>query len=103
MAKGHGINLDRKAAEAIARKLKAELEQGAKHIRATIRHKGQWIATFGIRRGKDVGHDYIPSQIFVTNRQARQLADCSMSYDEYIAALYLQGKLRADSPPNPPR
>ena len=98
MARGRGANFKREAAELIAKKLRADLVPGAKHIRATVRYNGRQIASFGIRHSKDVGHDYIPAQIFVTTGQARKFAACTMSYEEYIAALRSQGKLPSDPP-----
>jgi hypothetical protein len=95
LAKGGGVNLDRSAAEEIAKKLGAEIARGAKHIRATVRYQGRQIASFGIRHSKDAGHDYIPGQIFVTAGQARRLADCTMSYDDYVVAVRERGKLPA--------
>jgi hypothetical protein len=83
-----------KEAEAIAAKLDAEVKQGRKHARATIRWNGQYIASFGIRRGSNVGHDYIPSQIFVSARQALDLAKCPLSKQGYFEILGAHQRLQ---------
>jgi hypothetical protein len=83
-------------AEAIARKLKAELIPGRKHDLAAVRYNGKAIAQFGIRRGsrRDQGHDYIPSQIHVTRQQAMLLAQCPMSFEEWIAVMKQKGHIQ---------
>lgn len=65
-------------AQAIARKLKAVMVPGRKH---------------DIRRGSrgDQGHDYVPGQIQVTRRQAIFLAQCPMSFDEWVLVMRQKG------------
>jgi hypothetical protein len=80
-------------AEKIARKLGAELKEG-RHQRAYIRWQGTLVAHFGIRRSsREVGHDYIPREIFVTMRQALDLARCPLSAEDYFNILRLHGRL----------
>ena len=74
-------------AEAIAAKLDATIKEGRKHTRATVLWNGTYIASFGIRRGTDAGHDYIPKQIFVSARQALDLAKCPLSKEGYFELL----------------
>jgi hypothetical protein len=83
-------------AEQIAAKLDASVEQGRNHARAVVRWNGKFIAQFGIRRGKNVGHDYIPKQIFITMRQARDLARCPLSRQGYFEILAEHQKLPVD-------
>ena len=80
-------------AEAIARKLKAVMVPGRKHDIAAIKFNGKTIAQFGIRRGsrRDQSHDYIPGQIHVTRQQAALLAQCPMSFEEWIAVMRQKG------------
>lgn len=79
--------LTAREAEAIADKLDAEIKEGRKHTRATILWNGVYVASFGIRRGTDVGHDYIPKQIFISARQALDLAKCPLSKQGYFEIL----------------
>ena len=82
-------------AEAIARKLKAVKIAGRRHDIAAIKYNGKTVATFGIRRGsrRDQGHDYIPSQIPVTRQQAVLLADCPMSFEQWVAVMKQKGHI----------
>ena len=88
--------LSEKEADQIAKKLDAELKDGRKHVRATIRWNGKYIASFGIRRGKGLGHDYIPGQIFVSARQALDLAKCPLSKQGYFEILGEHQRLPLD-------
>ena len=81
----------------IANKLEAEISEGRKHTKALVRIRGTYIGMFGIRRDKNVGHDYIPRQIHVTTKQALALARCSLYKADYERILKDQGKL----PPAP--
>jgi len=89
--------LTRDDAEAIARKLQAEVRSGRKHDIATIKHNGLTIAHFGIRRGsrRDLGHDYIPGQIHVSLQQAARLAQCPMSLEDWIDVMRQKGYIPA--------
>ena len=81
-------------AERIAMKLNAESEERRGHKIAYVRWQGKFIASYGIRRAsKEVGHDYIPRQLFITMREALNLARCPLSRDEYFNLLRTRGKL----------
>lgn len=80
-------------ADRIASKLGAEVTEGRKHQRAVVRLNGQFVGQFGIRRGSGLGHDYIPSQICATTREALDLARCPRSRDEFVALLVKRGIL----------
>ena len=81
-------------AEAIAKKLKADIEKGRKHEQALIRYQNQIIARYGIRRGsRSLGHDHIPRQIFLNTRQTLELARCPLSTEQYFEILRAAGKL----------
>lgn len=86
--------LDRDAAEAIAKKLRATIDKSAPgHSQAEVLVDGVLVAHFGIRRGsrRGQGHDYIPSQIHVSMREAKDLANCPMSYEQWIKRLSEKG------------
>jgi hypothetical protein len=81
-------------AEQIAKKLNAELQDRRGHKIAYVRWQGKLIASYGIRRAsKEVGHDYIPRQLFITMREALGLARCPLSRDAYFNLLRTRGKL----------
>ena len=85
-------------AEQIAAKLDAEVEQGRKHTRAVVRLNGQFVGSFGIRRGTNLGHDYVSKQIYATTRQAIDLARCPLSKMDFAALLVQQGIIRTGPP-----
>ncbi len=80
-------------AEVIARKLQAEFKKKTRrHKIAIIRVNGKEVGRFGIRRGSgDLGHDYIPPQIHVSNQQAQGIAACTVWRLEYETILRLNG------------
>ena len=90
--------LNREAALAIAGKLKAEIVTRKKaHDLALIFHRGRVVAKFGIRRGrKDLGHDHIMSDIFLSARDARLLASCEISQEDWIVRMTEKGHLPDD-------
>jgi len=87
--------ITKELAEKIARKLKATFISKKEHDFAQIYHEGKLIAFFGIRRGsqKDEGHDFIPSQIFVSTRQAKLLGQCPLLREDWIQILKAKGKI----------
>jgi hypothetical protein len=92
------VTLSKQHALAIKDKLKAEpapLKKGRPHDLFLVREGGQVVARFGIRRGsnKHLPHDHLPKSLHVTPRQARDLADCPMSREEWIARLREAGEL----------
>lgn len=86
--------LTQREAQAIARKLDAEIKKGAKHDQAIIRYANRIVARYGIRRAsKAVGHSYIPKQLFISPQQALDLAQCPLDKDEYFEILRKKGFL----------
>ena len=83
----------------IANKLQAEISEGRKHTNVVVRIDGTYIGRFGIRRGRNFGHDYIPRQIYVTMREALGLARCSLYRADYERILKERGKLPPDDTP----
>jgi hypothetical protein len=81
-------------AEQIAAKLNATLENRRGHKVAYVWWQGRIIATYGIRRSSgEVGHDYIPRQLFITMREALNLARCPLSKEEFFKLLKARSKL----------
>src|SRR5207248_104351 len=87
--------ITKELALAIAKKLSAVIKskKGRPHDLCTISHEGIIIARFGIRRGseKDKGHDYIPGQIHISPRQAKELAICNYSKEWWIQEMRNKG------------
>ena len=46
--------------------------------------------------GKDAGHGWICRQLYVTLQQARDLADCPMSLDAWVALMEDKGVIAAN-------
>lgn len=84
-------------AETIARKLEAVYQEGRDHTLAKLYENGVLIAQFGIRRGskKDLPHDYIPRQIYMSQGQCLKLAQCSLNRPDWIKILKERGLLPA--------
>lgn len=81
-------------AERIAAKLGSLPEAGREHERVYIKYNGRTIASYGIRRSShDVPHDYIARQIFVTMRQAMDLARCPLSRADYFNIVRMHAHL----------
>lgn len=83
-------NLQRRDALKIARKLGATVEHHGKHKRASFRHNGRLILTFGIRHGSKSGHGHLVGEtgnLKLNARRVKELAQCNMEKDEYIEHL----------------
>lgn len=70
----------------IAKKLKASIIEEKAHAYAEISYEGKLIARFGIRRGseKDKGHDHVQKDLHVNGYQARLLAACPLSREDWL-------------------
>lgn len=80
----------------IARKLKAKIGKRTKaHDIAVVYHEGKLIASFGIRRGsgRDLGHDHVPSQIFIGPKDARLLGQCPLSREDWVRIIKEKGNI----------
>jgi hypothetical protein len=86
-------------AEKIASKLKARIHAGSKHEIAVLEYEAKMIARFGIRRGsrKDQGHDFIPGRIHLNRHDTLSLAQCTISYDDWIQRMKDKGVISAES------
>jgi len=92
-------------AKNIAAKLKMDIVSGREHDLAIFRHSGKEIVRFGIRRGShELPHPYIPRQLHMTNKECRELHDCSRSREQFIENLrskqLLPEEKKADSTQN---
>lgn len=78
-------------ARKIVRKLGATVDErkNRPHDLACVWVEGKLVATFGLRRGsnKEQGHDHVPDALYVSPREAKLLAQCPMSRDEWIQKL----------------
>lgn len=82
-------------AEAIAEKLGCNRHEGKRHTRAELFHNGKMIVSFGIRRGsREEGHDYLPSELHLRQKECRELHDCTISAERYLEILAERGVLR---------
>ncbi len=84
----------KKDAKAIAVKFGVKPEPAKKHDIVYIRFEGRIVAKYGIRRGShNEAHPYIPAQLYLTNRQTKELASCSLSTNRYFEILREAGRL----------
>ncbi len=79
----------------IAKKLEAELREEKAHTYADIFHKDRLVTSFGIRRGseKDKGHDYVQRNLWISGHQAKLLAACPLTRDDWLKILEKKGLL----------
>lgn len=87
--------ITKELALSIAKKLKATIEPGSKHDFALIYYEGKLIAQFGIRRGanKEIGHDFIPSQIYLNTNKTKLLGQCPFTYEDWLLIMHEKGKI----------
>ncbi len=77
-----------KHAYAIAEKLKCAFREGSAHTYADFYEGGKLIASFGIRRAsKEKSHGHIPRDLYLTQKQCRDLHDCTFSKEDYLDTL----------------
>lgn len=88
--------LNKEDAEKIAKKLKAQKErQTQAHDLWCIYHGTDLVASIGIRRGsnRDAGHGHVPNQIHETPHNAKRLADCTRTRQDWLGNMADKGKL----------
>lgn len=88
--------ITRELADKIVKKLKAKVvKQGSAHEILGVFCEDKMVASFGIRRGskKNQGHDHIPSNIFVSPREAKLLGQCPLSREEWVEIIKEKGKV----------
>lgn len=82
--------MTREHADKITRKLSAEIDtSGRAHDLATVYFKGKPVIQFSIRRSsrKETGHGHLTEDLGLPAFQVRRLADCPMSYDEWVTRM----------------
>ena len=78
----------------IAHKLGATIEKRRRHDWAIVEYMGRVVAQYGIRRAsREKNHDHIPEQLKISRSEARGLADCPFSKDDYFTSLCSRGKI----------
>ena len=101
-------------AEKIVKKLKAVeiTTRGSAHDEYEVEQEGVILGHISIRRGssKDQGHDFIPGNLHISPRQAKDLANCPWKLEDYIDCMRGKGHLPpleesegsdAQEPPSP--
>ena len=78
------MDLNRQDAQRIANKLGAEQREGRKHKVVTVRHDGKELGKFNIRHSRGASHAYVPTQIGLSYTQAKELASCTLSKDQFL-------------------
>ena len=80
----------------IARKLKAQIREEKAHTYAEIFYDNRLIAWFGIRRGsqKDKGHDHIQRDLHINSYQAKMLAACPLTLEDWLEIMEKKELLR---------
>ena len=75
------------------------MSEGKAHTNAEVFEGETLVARFGIRRGsKELGHDYLPSELHITRGECRKLHECTLDREGYIRLMREKGEL----PPLPP-
>ena len=86
----------------IVKKLEAQVSsRGNKpHDIALVFHRGQLIASFGLRRGseKDLGHDHISKDLHLGPHKARLLAQCPLTREQWIEIMKSKGLISEEPP-----
>ena len=65
------------------------------HDLYVVEEYGIQIAILSIRRSSsmEIGHDYLKNDLYISPRQAKDLGQCPLSRDEYIAIMREKGIL----------
>lgn len=89
------MSIDRTDAEAIAKKLNAEIDEKKRHRFVKIFYQGRLVAGYGIPRGskKEHGLGHVPRELGITPHQTAELAACTMTAQQYFDIV---------APPEPP-
>ena len=75
-------------AEAIADKLGCTSHEGRRHKHYELFVDDKLITSFGVcRASKDKGHGHLPHQLYITQKQCRDLSKCPLSKEAYFQIL----------------
>ena len=81
-------------AEAIADKLGCTPYEGRSHKYYRLFVEDKLIARFGVRRAsREIPHGHLPHQLYITQKQCRDLSKCPLSKDQYLRVLREKGLL----------
>ena len=85
--------LTAKDGEIIASKLSAFIKKRSrKHKVAIVRISGKEVGRFNIRRGSgELNHNYIARQIYISMKEAEEIAACGKNLPDYEASLRNSG------------
>ncbi len=78
-------------AREIADKLQARIVPKTNHDVAQFWHNDRLIGWYGIRRGANLPHDYIPEQLHISPNQCRQFRICTLTLQGLIEKLRKRG------------
>lgn len=102
--------MGREITQELAEKICEKLCRGEKpktssgHDVYAIRHAGQVVGRVSIRRSsKEVGHDYIPREINVSMRFAKEVGTCTKDLPDYIECLRKKGMIAKEPEPALPQ
>lgn len=95
-----GPELTKEHADKVVKKLKASVDTGRRsgHDLATVYYNDEPVLSFGIRRGsrKDTGHGHLTEDLYLSAHQVQRLANCPMSYEEWLEKMIEKGVIVAD-------
>lgn len=85
--------ITQREALAIADKLKADVK-GSNHKKVYVRYEGCIVARYGVTHSsKEAVLNYVPRQLWISRKEAVELAQCSISERGYFELLRNKGKL----------
>jgi hypothetical protein len=91
-----GSKIGSREALVIAKKLDASFVEKTRHTTAFIVFKGIEFAQFGIRRGSNVGHPYVPKQLHISETEAMAIASCATDGETYFKKMKAKGHIPDD-------
>ena len=76
-------------AETIAKKLNASIQNRTRHQQVIVWYQNQVVARYGISRGskRNSGHGHVPGQLYISPRETKRLAICTLDRDTYFSIL----------------
>lgn len=94
-----GRQITKELARKIVKKLNATAvtSRSSAHDEYEVWEDGVLLGNISIRRSseKDKGHDFIPRELNISPHQAKDLANCPWSREDYIECMRVKGELPA--------
>ena len=87
------MEISQQDAKKIATKLKADIQPGSKHKIVSVKYDDKVVARYGIRHANK-GHGHVPSQLYVSMTEAKNLAKCTLDKDSYFKILKGKGLIK---------